>query len=137
MTDATPPGAARSGPWTLRCCVTAACTRCGAVPLDEDSGLTPHFDSPGQARGELPRDWGWRLTARSPCPDDDELLCPACAAADDGGEPRPPAPGTADDPEPDTAPWWERTGQATRQLPPNAAIRPAAPRAREGRPCQG
>jgi hypothetical protein len=70
------PGTARLGPWTFRTCVTAACTRCGAAPLDEDTGLTPHFTSPGQAAEELVRDWGWLLFAR---PGQwDELVCPPC-----------------------------------------------------------
>jgi hypothetical protein len=30
-----------AGPWTVLSCVTAACTGCGAVPLDEDTGMTP------------------------------------------------------------------------------------------------
>jgi hypothetical protein len=48
-----PAGTARLGPYTFRCCVTAACTRCGAVLLDEDTGIAPHFDSLGQAADEL------------------------------------------------------------------------------------
>jgi hypothetical protein len=80
VTSAEPPGGpgavARLGPWTFRTCVTAACTRCGAAPLDDGTGLTPHFASPGQAAGELVRDWGWLLVAR---PGQwDELLCPPC-----------------------------------------------------------
>jgi hypothetical protein len=80
MTGTDPPDepgtVARLGPWTFRTCVTAACTRCGAAPLDDDTGLTPHFDSPGQAAVELVRDWGWYLFAR---PGQwDELICPPC-----------------------------------------------------------
>jgi hypothetical protein len=63
-------------------CVTASCTRCGTTPLDEDTGLTPHFAGIGQAAQELAQDWGWHYTARSNWPDGDELLCPACAQAD-------------------------------------------------------
>lgn len=81
------PGPARTGPWTLRCCVTAACTRCGAIPLEEGTGLTPHFATPAQVRQELARNWGWRAAVRSVLADDDELLCPACAAADAGNHP--------------------------------------------------
>jgi hypothetical protein len=73
----------RTGPWTVLSCATACCSRCGAVPLDEDTGLTPHFASTAQAREELPRDWGWTCTPRSSWPKDDELLCPDCARADD------------------------------------------------------
>lgn len=131
MTGTSPPDSARFGPWTLRCCVTAACTRCGAVPLDEDSGLTPHFGSTGQAREELARDWGWRLITFSAWADDDELVCPACAAAaGDAGNPPPPAPDAGGGQEPETAPWWETPGQPGRQLPPNACCQPAAGSAR-------
>ena len=70
-----PAGPVRLGPWTFRTCVTASC-RCGAAPLDEDTGLTPHFTSPGQAAEELVRDWGWLLLAR---PGQwAELVCPPC-----------------------------------------------------------
>jgi len=133
MTDASPgSGLPRFGPGTIRRCVTAACTRCGAAPLDEDSGLTPHFDSAGQAREELPRDWGWHLSARSAGADDEELLCPACAtAAGNAGNPPPPDPGQEAAQEPGPLPWWENPAQPRPALPPNAAIRPAAPRTRE------
>lgn len=128
MTDSSPPGKARTGPWTLRCCVTAACTRCGAVPQDEDTGLTPHFDSAAQAREELPRDWGWRLTTRSIWPDEDELLCPACAtaAADRARNPPPPGPDPDSGQEPEPSPWWEDPAQPRPELPPNAAVFPTA-----------
>jgi hypothetical protein len=66
-------------------CVTAACSRCGTVPLDDDTEIAPHFASTGQAREELTRDWGRRCNTRSNWPKDDELLCPACAKADDDG----------------------------------------------------
>ena len=98
MTDVGVPRPAPTGPWPARTCVTAACSRCGAVPLD-DSGATPHFASRGQAREELTRDWGWHLIARSgpsdpglrrdwdywltaysPRNDTEVLLCPGCAA---------------------------------------------------------
>jgi hypothetical protein len=71
------------GPWTVRSCVTASCTRCGTAPADEDTGLTPHFASTAQAREELTRDWGWTCTPRSDWPKDDTLLCPDCAKAGD------------------------------------------------------
>ena len=51
--DAGRAGGDRPGPWTFRTCVTAACTRCGVIPLDEDTGLTPHFSNPLQAIDEL------------------------------------------------------------------------------------
>jgi hypothetical protein len=123
MTGTSPPGAARTGPWTHRHCVTAACTRCGTIPADNDTGLTPHFAGTGQAREELPRDWGWQLTPAPGTPDDDQLLCPACATAADS-IPAPPAPETAGSPQ--TAPWWETAGQPGAGLPPNAAVLPAA-----------
>jgi hypothetical protein len=72
---------AQAGPWTVRSCVTASCSRCGTAPLDEDTRLTPHFTGIDQARRELPRDWGWTCVPRSNWPKDDELLCPACARA--------------------------------------------------------
>jgi hypothetical protein len=70
-----------SGPWTVLSCVTAACTRCGKSPLDEDTKLTPHFTDTVQAREELTRDWSWTCTPRSDWPKDDELLCPGCTQA--------------------------------------------------------
>jgi len=85
----------QTGPWTVLSCVTAACTRCGKVPLDEDTGLTPHFTDTAQAREELPRDWGWIITPRSNWPKDDELLCPGCAKA--GDDSRPQRPGVTSD----------------------------------------
>lgn len=75
----------QTGPWTVRSCVTASCSRCGAVPLDEDTGITPHFTDIDQAREELPLNWGWTFTPRSNWPKDDELLCPGCATADGHG----------------------------------------------------
>ena len=107
MTGNSPPddprSAARLGPWTVRTCVTAACTRCGAGPLDEDTGLTPHFASPGQAAEELVRDWGWFLFSR---PGQwDELLCPPC--------------------------WKELS--ADRALPGNARVFPSAHRPQQER----
>jgi hypothetical protein len=129
MTSTSPPGEPAGparGPWTLRFCVTAACTRCGAVPLDEDSRLTPHFDSTGHAREELTRDWGWRLTARPGWADDDELLCPTCGSSSgDAGNPSPPTP-DAGGQEPGTAPWWERPGHPSSELPANASVPPVA-----------
>jgi hypothetical protein len=76
-----PPGSVVTvtGPWTVRSCVTAACTRCGAVPLDEDTSTTPHFADTGQAAQELAQNWGWQHQ-RGTWPKDDVLLCPPCAA---------------------------------------------------------
>lgn len=87
-----PPGReviAVAGPWTVLSCVTAACTGCGAVPLDEDTGMTPHFASTSQAAQELAENWGWRHN-RGEWPKDDELLCPRCAPP--GGARTAPAP---------------------------------------------
>jgi len=78
-----PPGQeviAVAGPWTVLSCVTAACTNCGALPADEDTGMTPHFASTSQAAQELTQNWGWSHKRRSDWPKDDELLCPECAA---------------------------------------------------------
>lgn len=69
----------QAGPWTVRSCVTASCSRCGKAPLDEDTKLTPHFTSIDQACEELPRDWGWTCVPRSNWPKDDQLLCPGCS----------------------------------------------------------
>ena len=76
-----PPGSVVTvaGPWTVRSCVTAACTNCGAVPLDEDTSTTPHFADTCQAAQELAQNWGWSHQ-RGTWPKDDGLLCPACAA---------------------------------------------------------
>jgi hypothetical protein len=83
-----PPGSVVSvtGPWTVRSCVTAACTNCGAVPLDEDTSTTPHFTDTGQAAQELAQNWGWSHK-RGTWPKDDELLCPRCAALPGGARP--------------------------------------------------
>lgn len=78
-----PPGQeviAVAGPWTVLSCVTATCTNCGALPADEDTGMTPHFASTSQAAQELAQNWGWSHKRRSEWPKDDELLCPECAA---------------------------------------------------------
>ena len=69
-----------AGPWTVLSCVTGACTRCGALPADEDTGMTPHFASTSQAAQELTQNWGWHHQPRSAWPKDDLLLCPRCAA---------------------------------------------------------
>ena len=69
-----------AGPWTVLSCVTATCTNCGAVPLDEDTDMTPHFAGTGQAAHELAQNWGWSHQHRSCWPKDDLLLCPRCAA---------------------------------------------------------
>lgn len=70
-----------------------------------------------QARQELPRDWGWHLAARTGRPEDDELLCPPCAAADTNKQPHDPG---RHPPEARPAP-----GSG---LPPNARIIPSASR---------
>lgn len=92
----------QSGPWTVLSCVTAACSRCGTVPLDEDTKLTPHFTDIDQAQGELTRDWGWTCVPRSNWPKDDALLCPACAA--DPGSLQEVSASSADTA---WAPWWK------------------------------
>ena len=86
-----------TGPWTVRSCVTAACTNCGAVPLDEDTDMTPHFASTSQAAHELAQNWGWSHERQSCWPKDDLLLCPKCVAlpaipAGRVTRPRPPRP---------------------------------------------
>jgi hypothetical protein len=83
-----PPGSVVTvtGPWTVRSCVTAACTNCGAVPLDEDTSTTPHFADISQAAQELAQNWGWHHQ-RGTWPKDDVLLCPACAAPPGGARP--------------------------------------------------
>lgn len=78
-----------AGPWTVLSCVTAACTNCGAVPADEDTGMTPHFGSTGQAAQELAQNWGWTCERRSCWPKDDVLLCPGCAAPPAGARTAP------------------------------------------------
>jgi len=86
------------GPWARRTWepgsgtrewVTAACSRCRAVPWDESLGMTVTFASTEQACEELTRDWGWTCVPRSNWPEDDELLCPTCAQEEAGGERRP------------------------------------------------
>jgi hypothetical protein len=139
MTDASPPGddgaICTFGPYTIRCCVTAACTRCGSVPVDEDTGIAPHFDNPGQAAGELAGDWGWRFTAPPGGREHHELLCPACAKADDDDYPRAPGASDGSGPAPGTTPQGEAPAQAPKPpLPANARIPrpPARTRTREG-----
>jgi hypothetical protein len=134
VTSDPPPGdpgvIARIGPWTVLNCITASCTRCGAVPLDEDTGLTPHFRSSRQAAEELGQEWGWRCTARSTWPENDELLCPACAQA--GEDPGKPAVTADNGHAPDTAPGRAGNGQAPHPgLPVNARVSPAVRRTRE------
>jgi hypothetical protein len=76
----TQPGpAAGHGQWITVTCVTVTCSRCGARPDGGD--FTPYFDSVQQAREQLPRDYGWRITA--PGQGSEELLCGYCAAKDD------------------------------------------------------
>jgi hypothetical protein len=76
---AAPEVIAVAGPWTVLSCVTAACTACGTVPLDEDTGTTVHFTSISQAAQELVQKRGWRHE-HGEWPKDDQLLCPRCAA---------------------------------------------------------
>ena len=92
------PAVPLGGPWARRTWepgsgtrewVTAACSRCRAVPWDESLGMTVTFASTEQAREELTRDWGWTCAPRSNWPEDDELLCPTCAKEEGGGERRP------------------------------------------------
>jgi hypothetical protein len=73
-----PGGATGPGQWITVTCVTVTCSRCGAPPDGED--FTPYFDSPEQAREQLPRDYGWRIT---PLACGEELLCGYCVARDD------------------------------------------------------
>ena len=82
--------------WTVHLCVTAARTGCGSVPVDEDTGLAPHFATPDQAAEELTPEWGWRFAAfPARLGVGEELLCPGCtAAAGYIATPRPPAPST-------------------------------------------
>lgn len=98
VTSASPPGppvadplqglpdASRIGPWTIRTRhtpdgirtrVTAACTRCGAVPCDEPLGMYASFPTIERARVELPRDWDWHVT--TPPGGTEQVLCPRCA----------------------------------------------------------
>jgi hypothetical protein len=128
MPAATPPRTDRIGPWTVHLCVTAACTRCGAVPLDDDTGLTPHFTSADQAMEELTQEWGWYFTAR--LGQAEELMCPLCAAKAGKVPAWPAAPEAASGQQPGTAPRWERPGQQC-GLPANTAVPPAADAARE------
>ena len=82
MPATTPQRTADIGPWMVHLCVTAACTRCGGVPVDEDTGLAPHFASPDQAVGELTQEWGWYFAAfPARLGIAEELLCPGCTAA--------------------------------------------------------
>jgi hypothetical protein len=120
-------------------CVTAACTNCGAVPADEDTGMTPHFASTSQAAQELAQNWGWHHERRSEWPKDDVLLCPACAApADSGGNPTPPARDAGAGQEPGAVSWWEalagRVGELRRELPATLFPRPLAPRGKKAEP---
>lgn len=80
------PQATMIGPWTLRSWVTragtrswvtAACSRCSAVPCDEPLGMYASFPSIDAARRELPRDWGWLVTTLPGGAD--QVLCPRCA----------------------------------------------------------
>jgi hypothetical protein len=81
--SATAPGTGRPdaepGRWHTITCVTVTCSRCGAFPDGGD--FTPYFDSPQQAREQLPRDYGWRITPLHG--GGEELLCCFCAAKDD------------------------------------------------------
>lgn len=73
-----------TGPWTVRSCVTATCMNCGALPMDEDTNMTPYVASTSQAAQELAQNWGWSRERRNCWPKDDLLLCPACVKAADG-----------------------------------------------------
>ncbi len=90
---ATTPLGTCTGPWTVHLCVTASCAGCGSVPVDEDTGLAPHFASRDQAVDELTQEWGWWFTAfPARLGVGEELLCPGCTTA--AGyivTPRPPA----------------------------------------------
>lgn len=75
------------GPWTRRAWepgsgtrewVTAACSRCRAVPWDESLGMIVTFASIEQAREELPRDLGWPVVTMPGGAG--PVLCPRCAA---------------------------------------------------------
>jgi hypothetical protein len=59
-------------------CIMAACARCGALPLYEDTGMTPHFTGVEQAAEELTQNWGWHREGSGLWP---VLLCPGCAAS--------------------------------------------------------
>jgi len=124
-------GAARLGPWTFHTCVTAACTRCEIIPLDEDTGLTPHFDSAFQAADELVRDWGWHVITGAD--QREELLCPPCTAAASEQSP-PPARQPDEGQEPAATPWWEDNGLTPRRGRParNFHLPPGGVRPGEG-----
>lgn len=141
MSATTPPRTAGTGPWTVHLCVTAACTGCGGAPVDEDTGLAPHFASPDQAVEELTQEWGWHYIAfPAPLGLGEALLCPVCAAA--AGHvltPQPPAPGASPDgdQEPEAAPSRECPEQPGDGLPANARCFPPPPRPHPGRLSRG
>lgn len=122
MTIATAP----AGPWTAVTCITAACSRCGAIPEDEDLGYTPHFKDPAHARERLTGEdgYGWRIASG---PDGHEqLLCQSCAASDDcarlGHKPwTSPAARMADGRVLGQATWCDRCGQLLSHEPPAPA----------------
>ncbi len=74
-----PGEAAGRGQWITITCVTVTCSRCGARPDGGD--FAPHFDTAQQAREQLPRDYGWRITPLEG--GGEELLCGYCAGKDD------------------------------------------------------
>lgn len=111
---------ASSGPWTfhLNVSVTASCTGCGIIPLDERTGLMPHFDSTEQAREELLRDHGWHYVTW-PAQDTEAaaLLCPECADGRSAAQA-----------------WPDRLdGHQSQELPANAAVAPAGRAGGSGR----
>jgi hypothetical protein len=127
MLATTPPRTVRTGPWTVHLCVTAACTGCGGVPLDEDTGITPHFAGPDQAVEELTQEWGWYFTAfPARLGRGEELLCPGCAAAVGyDGSPWPPA-SHPDGGQGAGATSWEYPEQFGDGLPANTRCFPSA-----------
>jgi hypothetical protein len=137
-----PPGSVVTvvGPWTVRSCVTAACTGCGALPLDEDTSTTPHFADTSQAAQELAQNWGWHHE-RGTWPKDDVLLCPACAALPGGARPAPKGnglkaagcqvPGWELEPDPDARCEHERIIRRQREAEQEAARTPGPQAGRE------
>ena len=127
MPATTPPRTAGTGPWTVHLCVTAACTGCGGVPVDEDTGLAPHFASYEQAIEELTQEWGWSFAAfPARLGLGEELLCPGCTAAVGYVVvSRPPSPSTALEPE--TTPSREYPEQPGDRLPDNTRCFPPPP----------
>jgi hypothetical protein len=131
MTAIQPPATAPP-PWTTITCVTAACSRCGSQPENDDAGYIPCFDSIEQAREQLARDYRWQITAG---PAGEQLLCAACAASDQcarlGHDPcASPAAALADGPVLAAMSWCQRCGLilASAPPPPEPPGRPAPAR---------